>query len=351
MTGPRRSTGRALVGGLLLAVLLVGAGCTTEPAASSGASGSSTPSATVRPQYVALAEAVAAQHGRVWVEADLVKAWQAGPAKYAAVLATVVRLADRPGVAGVKIADELGYGDGTDQATVLTFLAATTKELHARLPGQRVLVDVIVPELGCLHWPGAGAVVAGAEATASRAACAEREVARNPAASVTALDAYVARGGLDVLNVSAGLRSGSEYAAWGTTRDAAMAAAWDEASRRWGTKVRLQARKALAHPGAYAGTAATAEADVHTFVDVPLTHGAKAVDIWTWSQPYRGTSYTLTDPGLAPNALTAALLDRRRRGVELWTHMTPSSLQVGLDQDVASALTVFSDVLVASGTG
>ena len=31
--------------------------------------------------------------------------------------------------------------------------------------------------------------------------------------------------------------------------------------------------------------------------------------------------------------------------------MTPSSLQVGLDQDVASALTVFSDVLVASGTG
>jgi hypothetical protein len=306
---------------------------------------------SVRPQYVALADAVAARHGRAWVEADLVKAWQAGPTRYAAVLDSVVQLADRPGVAGVKIADELGYADGTDQAGVLAFLAATTKELHSRLPGRRLVADVIVPELGCLHWPGAAAVVAGARATAQRAACADRELARNPATSVLAMDAYVARGGLDVLDVSAGLRSASEYAAWGTTRDAAMAAAWDEASRRWGTRVRLQARKALAHPGAYSGTAATAEADVHTFVDVPLAHGAKAVDIWTWGQPYRGEAYTLTDPGLAPNALTAALLDRRRRGAELWTHMTPSSLQVGLDQDVTSALTVFGDVLVASGTG
>ena len=36
-----------------------------------------------------------------------------------------------------------------------------------------------------------------------------------------------------------------------------MAVIWQEADRRWGNKVRLQARKALAHPGKYQGTDAT----------------------------------------------------------------------------------------------
>jgi hypothetical protein len=31
--------------------------------------------------------------------------------------------------------------------------------------------------------------------------------------------------------------------------------------------------------------------------------------------------------------------------------MTPSHLQVGLDKDVAAAVSIFSGVLVASGTG
>ncbi|NUR17570.1 MAG: hypothetical protein HOQ13_14855, partial [Dermatophilaceae bacterium] len=305
----------------------------------------------VRPQYVALATAVAAHGAKPWVEADLLKAWVAGRDRYTAALDSVVALAGRPGVAGVKVADELGYEDGTDADTDLAFLAATTRSLHERLPGRKVVVDLIVPELGCLSWPGVPASVVGAGSLAGRRACGSEAAARNPAAALSAVDRYVAKGGLDVVNLSAGLRSGAEYAAWGTTRDAAMAAAWDEASRRWGGTVRLQARKALAHPGVYRGTRESAEADVHTYVDVPLAHGARAVDIWTWSQPYHGGTFTLTDPGLAPNALSRALLDRRRRGVELWTHMTPSSLQVGLEQDVAAAASIFSGVLVASGTG
>jgi hypothetical protein len=298
---------------------------------------------TVRPQYVALAEAVVAQHAAAWVETDLLAAWLKGPSRYEAVLATVIQLADRPGVAGVKIADELGYEDGTDPATALAFLKATTGALHARLPGRKVLIDLIVPQLGCLGWQR--------DASSLPTECAAREVSKNPATSLEAVDSYVAQGGLDVIDLSPGLRSSAEYAAWGTTRDEAMAAVWDEASRRWGGTVRLQARKALAHAGRYDGTAADAAADVHTFVDIPLAHGAKAVDIWAWSQPYKGGIYTITDPGLRPNPLVEALRTRRARGVPLWTHMTPSSLQVGLEADVASMRTMFGTVFVASGTG
>jgi hypothetical protein len=340
----------ALTLGIVL-VLLGTAACTSGSAALPSTSRPQASTASVRPQHVALADAVVAHGARPWVEADLVKAWVAGRERYAAVLDSVVALAGRPGVAGVKIADELGYEDGTDAVTDLAFLTATTQSLHERLPGRKVVVDLIVPELGCLSWDGVPAVVVGADSLTSRHGCASGETARNPAVALSGVDRYLATGGLDVVNLSVGLRSESEYAAWGTTRDAAMAAAWDEATRRWGATVRLQARKALAHDGAYRGTRESAQADVHTYVDVPLAHGAQAVDIWTWSQPYKGGTFTLTDPKLAPNALTRALLDRRRRGVELWTHMTPSSLQVGLEQDVTAAVTIFSGVLVASGTG
>jgi hypothetical protein len=321
------------------------------------------PPSTPRPQYVALAEAVVAQHATAWVETDLLAAWRKGPSRYEAVLSTVIQLADRPGVAGVKVADELGYGDGTDPATALAFLKATTAALHTRLPGRKVLIDVIVPELGCLGWQrdaASGTVstpagVGGTEAIntvrSSRTECSAREVSKNPAASLSAVSSYVAEGGVDVVDLSPGLRSSAEYAAWGTTRDAAMTAVWDEASRRWGGTVRLQARKALAHLGRYPGTAADAAADVRTFVDIPLAHGAKAVDIWTWSQSYKGGTYTITDPGLQPNPLVEALRARRDRGAELWTHMTPSSLQVGLQADVQATLTIFGTVFVASGTG
>jgi hypothetical protein len=298
-----------------------------------------------------------------------VKAWRAGADRYRYVLDVVSALAARPGVRGVKIADELGYGDGVDPAEALAFLKESTAALHARVPGTKVLVDIVVPELGCLAWqheqgasptssgtgaPGRVSGIPTASASAVLAAertCAATARAKDPGATLASVDAEVAQGGLDVVDLSAGLQDDQKYVEWGTTRDAAMTAIWDEASRRWGTKVTLQARKALAHPGAYRGDARTAEADVHTYVDIPLAHGAAAVDVWTWSQPYKDATYQLTDPGLAGNALITALEARRSKGAKLWTHMTPSSLQRGLEADVSAATRIFDAILVASGTG
>jgi hypothetical protein len=231
-----------------------------------------------------------------------------------------------------------------DAADATRFLAQATRDVHTRLPGRKVMIDMIVPELGCLAWQGSSASV-------TMKLCAARENAKNPATTIAAVDGYLRQGGLDVLDLSAGLRSDSEYEGWGTSTDEAMTAIWVEAVRRWGGMVRLQARKALAHPGKYSGTKAQAEADVHTFVDIPLAEGAKAVDIWTWGQPYKGGTYQLTDPGLGDNTLVEALRDRSKHGAQLWTHMTPSSLQRGLTQDVAAAVGTFGTILVASGTG
>jgi len=340
-----------LLAGTVAAVLALGAcDATAEGSASSSpqhgqaAPQRTTSSEVVRPKYVELAQAVTDKGGRVWVESDLVKAWRSGPAAYADALAIVTSLADRDGVEGVKVADELGYDDGLDLASARKFLAQVTGDLRSRLPSRKLMVDMIVPELGCLAWRDASP-------DKGKKDCAASEDRKNPAATISALDGYVQAGWLDVLNLSAGLRTPVEYAMWGTSRDDAMTAIWTEAQRRWSGRVVLQARKALAHPGRYDGSAQDAEADVHTYVDIPVAHGAKAVDIWTWSQPYKGGTYQLTDPGLGSNALMAALDARRAKGVQLWTHMTPSSLQRGLDQDVSAAVRTFGTILVASGTG
>ena len=295
--------------------------------------------------YLAAIHAVVADSARVWVETDLVKRWLQGPTAFQATLHVVADLARQPGVDGVKIADELGYGDGlTSPAEVQAFLDAAATGLRALVPDTKVLVDMVVPELGCL--PGRTDLGAWPQL------CAAQQERAYPSDTLPAVDAYLASGDIDVLDLSAGLRPDAEYAAVGVSPDEAMRQAWLEVARRgWAGEVRLQARKALAHPGAYTGDAVTAQRDLHTFVDIPLAMGAKAVDIWTWRQTYDGQIVRLMDPGLGNNALWAGLVARRQEGAQLWTHMTPSSLEIGLARDVAAMTQVMSAVFVAAGTG
>ena len=58
---------------------------------------------------------------------------------------------------GFKVADELGYNDGINspgQATA--FLRDVRAGLARTVPHAQVLIDVVVPELGCLGWTSAG---------------------------------------------------------------------------------------------------------------------------------------------------------------------------------------------------
>lgn len=315
----------------------------TPPAMRSSAP-SSPPMSPVA-DYVRAVQLAVQHHLRVWIETDLVKRWEAGPGSFRAGVRRAAFLADRPGVFGIKVADELGYNDGMDSPdNIRRFLSDTAKALHQEAPGKLILVDMVVPQLGCLpgHQPPGSAA----------AACAARAQLDYPQLALPEIDGYLGMHAIDVLDLSTGLLADSTYQGWGTSADAAQRAAWREVARRgWLGLVRLQARKALAHPGRYPGTRAAAEADLRTFIDIPLACGAHAVDVWTWRQKYQGAIYRLMDPGLRPNVLWAGLEQRRRAHDVLFTHMSPHSVESGLNTDLGVIAQVFTDVFLPAGTG
>jgi len=295
--------------------------------------------------YRAAVKVATGDHLRVWIEADMVKRWQEGRSASRSAVTRVAALANRPGVVGIKIADELGYNDGMDSVgQIRQFLSDTARALHAAAPHKLILVDMVIPQLGCL--PGHQELLPAA------AACGAAADTHYPELALPAIDSYLRMHVIDVLDLSTGLLDVSTYASWGTTADAAQSAAWQEVHRRgWPSLTRLQARKALAHPGRYSAAPGQAAADMHLFVDIPLANGARAVDIWTWHQEYDGAMYQLMNPGMRPNALWDQLEQQRRAGHVLFTHMSPHSVESGLTRDLAMIATVFTDVFLPAGTG
>jgi hypothetical protein len=331
-------------GALLVLLVLALGGCTTSPAARPSA-GPSVPAPAASTPYQQGVDAAYQQGLRVWIETDLVKRWLAGKDSFRGAVRTVAALADRPGVVGIKIADELGYHDGLDSvATVRGFLADSSAALRAAAPGKLLLVDLLVPELGCL--PGYDPPLRWATI------CGVQQRGLYPQLALDQVDGYLAAHQIDVVDLSTNLQADKTYAGWGVDAATAQRTAWQEAHRRgWDRGVRLQARKALAHPGDYPGSTADAQSALATFVDIPRAQGASAVDVWTWHQQYQGQMYRLMNPGLHENALWAGLRQRRAAGAHLFTHLSPRSVEVGLRADLTVLAQVFTDVFIAAGTG
>jgi hypothetical protein len=347
----------ALVAAMLTVTTLSGCSFTASGRAVQSGSGATGPAeprspSTAIPVQPAntkdYAEAVhaALHHGlKVWLEADLVSRWQQGSGSFESALMQIGALARIPGVAGVKIADELGYHDGMNSTSqISTFLSASAAGLGRVAPGKAILVDMSVPQLGCLpeHQPP---LLWSTECTVKLAG-------QYPQLTLGAVTSYLRLGAISVLDLSTGLLPDKTYTGWGSGRDTAQDYAWAEARRLgWSRLVTLHARKALAHPGSDTDSESTVAAAVHTWVDIPLESGASAVDVWTWRQAYRGSMYRILDPHLKPNALWEQLRIRRAHGAILFTHLSPHSLEVGMDADLAVLAQVFTGVFVAAGTG
>lgn len=337
---------------LTLSFLGAGALVGTPPASAASSNGCRRPPAAAPAGLAAVAPyqsavAVAGARGmQVWLEADLLKRWWQGDASFQAGVQRLVELAKDPSVVGFKIADELGYGDAVqrDPACMRAFVSDAVRALHRASPRSQVLVDLVVPDLGCV--PGDRAVAAWTTR------CTAENDARYPALSMHNIDALLAMRALDVVDLSTGVLDDNVYKTWGTDVLHAQQAAWQEVARRhWKRDVVLNARKALAHPGPYTGTQSTADASTTVFVDTPLQQGARAVDVWTWRQPYQGSVYRLADPGLQSNALWSNLIARRSRGDLLFTHFSPSSVEGGVEADLDMISQAFGGVFVATGTG
>jgi hypothetical protein len=342
----------AVVTALTLALLAAGAFVGTPVAGADSSNACRRPPAAAPAGLAAVAPyegavAAAGERGmQVWLEADLLKRWWAGDASFQAGVQRLVQLAKDPSVVGFKIADELGYGDVVQRepACMRAFVSDAVRALHQASPRSQVLVDLVVPDLGCV--PRDRAVAAWSTR------CTTENDGKYPALSLRNVDALLRMKALDVVDLSTGILDDSIYKTWGTDALHAQQAAWQEVARRhWPRDVVLNARKALAHPGAYTGTPSTAAASTTVFLDTPLQHGARAVDVWTWRQPYEGSVYRLADPGLQSNALWADLVTHRARGDVLFTHFSPSSVEGGVTADLDMISQAFGGVFVATGTG
>ena len=248
----------------MVAALAIGLFVARPDAGSAGAVQPSTRPIPSTPPRTPYAQAVDAGHRaglRVWIESDLVKRWKAGPDSFKAAIGMITELGNRPGVVGVKIADELGYHDGLDSPEkIRAFLTDANRALRAALPGKLILVDAIVPELGCLpdyQPPLRWATICAAQARGDY-----------PQLALDEFDTYVQSHLFDTLDLSTGLLTDRTYQGWGVDQETAQRTAWQAVhTRGWDKDVKLQARKALAHPGKY--TDADTDRTVTTFVDIP----------------------------------------------------------------------------------
>jgi hypothetical protein len=337
---------RRLTAALVLLALL--AGCASSPGGGSRAPAlpSSKPSilgpaptALIKPddRYVMAVDKAADLGLAVWLESDLIGRWLEGIGPFLQAAGRLRALAARPGVVGVKVADELGTDDGFGEDQVLRFLGDVRLALGPSVP---VLVDVSLPELGCA--PGDAKVSAASEA------CRVEARSRYPGAALAVVDEVVSRRLVAALDVSTSLQSPTRYASWGINRDRAQRDAWQEVARRgWSKQVVLGARKAMAVPDPYR-TAKQAAADLPLFVDVPRGMGVAAVDVWTWRQHYQGRTVGLV-PGR--DELWSGLVKRRAEGAVLMTHFTPSQVYTSVASDLELLATVFRGVFIAAGTG
>jgi hypothetical protein len=296
-------------------------------------------------KYVAAVDSAYAHGLRVWIESDLVSRWKAGTSQFDAAVEQIAALAARPGVVGIKIADELGDRDGLDQADIMRFLHDSRAALHANAPGKLVLIDIIAYQLGCAP--------AVRKARSFSAACDAEEAAAHPAVTWSTIYRVVDSGYVDVIDLATNMADPDVYREWGITRAVAQKAAFAEAHRRgWDTRVRLQTRKALAFPTREVPDAGAAAALVPDFIDVPEESGVRSVDIWTFSQLYDGAHVHLTDPGLKTNTLWNALVERHRDGDVLFTHYSPTfGYGPSIDADMTAIASAFTDVFCAAGTG
>lgn len=226
--------------------------------------------------YIDLAAQLRSRGVEVWFEIDLVARWLAGPQSFRQGLDRIHTLAGLPGVKGFKVADELGYDDGIDSPEqAVAFLRAVRAGMASMGDsGAEVLVDVVVPDLGCLSWRDGGSPAPEA------ATCARVARTKHPAAIASAVTRYLQEGLVDRLDLSTSLLDEWTYRSWGLSQAEAQEQAWQHAlSLGWDSMTVLQSRKALADAAGYQGSPMQALNDVHTFVDIPVRAGAKVVDV------------------------------------------------------------------------
>ncbi|GGS84353.1 hypothetical protein GCM10010156_48700 [Planobispora rosea] len=275
---------------------------------------------------------------RIWLETDLVAAWQAGPDQLKATAARLAQQANQPNVLGVKFAAELGLrGTFTSPEEVHRFVSEASAALRATMPpGRRLAVDVVIPELGC----------------GRTTQCLTTMGTRYPLLTRANVQQYVLTGAVDAINVASPLFQPflDIYKQAGISPERVLQQQW-MALRilGWNREVPgldIGARDlGLAHPDnkpALAG--ADAETAVKARVDGPLRLGAEHVVLWTWKQTWNNVAWRLNDAGLRTNGIWEALAKRKDldfTGIVFNPRETEDSIARDLEEIAKVASTVY----------
>ncbi|MFI6323203.1 hypothetical protein ACIBG8_37135 [Nonomuraea sp. NPDC050556] len=289
-----------------------------------------TPVPTAVPTASPMTAAIDAAHAanlRTWVEADLAGAYKAGDVRFQSALATLITHARQPGVAGVKFADNLGYRDLTSATEIRAFLTAATTALRNALPGKRLSISVVVPELGC----------------GANQKCVSAMRAKYPVITKQQVDGYIRAADVDRVYVASGL-FGTTYAAYGITPAKAAQAQWLAVKALgWDTLVQIGSREyGLAHQGDTSGwDKATADGQISARVGTALGLGVQTVTLWGHSS----SSYRLLNAGLAPNEVWRALTGYRSR---LSATFDPGKPEISVEADIRTLATTVSEIFLLS---
>ncbi|MFB9471632.1 hypothetical protein ACFFR3_19085 [Nonomuraea salmonea] len=294
-----------------------------------------------------LAKAVSAarsttQRLRIWVESDLADDYAAGDPQFTTALNALIAAAKHPGVTGVKFADNLAYTNFTRAQDVTRFLKRASAALRAALPGKRLSIGVVVPELGC----------------GSAKACIQEMRTKAPLATKENVTRYLKTAAVDRVEVSTGL-FGRTYARHKvpdpktgkpTPITPALAARAQWMSIRaleWDTLTQIGAREyGLAHAGATSPwDKATATAQIDARIGTAIAFGIPTITLWGHKTADGDQTYRLLDADLTPNAVWTALTTQRLRG-RLAVILDPSSTERGVTTDLTELAKVASDVFI-----
>lgn len=279
---------------------------------------------------------------RIWVEADLADDYLAGEAQFRAALDALAEAARQPGVIGVKFADNLAYSGFTSSGDVETFVKRATASLRKALPGKRLALGVVVPELGC------GAATA----------CVAAMRAKAPLVTKKLVERYIEAGAVEQVYVSTGLfasayrkhqlrdpKTGEQQP---ITPAVATRAQWlSIKALGWDTLAQVGSREyGLAHGGSTAPwDDAQARAQINARIGTVIGLGVPTVTLWGHHAVDGGQTYRLLDAELATNPVWSQLIRQKLRE-RLSVVFDPRSTELGIGQDIAALSKAVSEIFI-----
>ncbi|GAA3090097.1 hypothetical protein [Streptosporangium carneum] len=210
---------------------------------------------------------------RVWIDTELADDWKAGAANFAAAVKRIAVLAARPEVAGIRFSSQLGYNTTfkTDDE-VLAFVTAASTALRQAVPGKRLGVHTVVPELAC----------------GANDACKTEMRKRYPLLAPERIESHLIAGRVDQLSLDSGLLYGG-YDTWKINAEEAQRNQWIQVrARAWDVLGQVAAEET--------GLVGQVTAEqVAARVSKPVLDGsAQQVNVWTRVQDAKGTVTRLT---------------------------------------------------------